>query len=222
MRVSACVAVIDPAVSSPATTGFNEMAMLSSLPLTYHLPFLHGITSLLSLNQDKIAGAVVLGSNSSINSPFPHQELFTAWLHRFCERQRPLLGICYGHQLLASVFGGKVAFMHPDLKKISGLRNIEVLGDERLGIVARQQEMVVSHNEIVTTIPDGFEVFARSKDIPYEGLRHRELPIWTMQAHVEATQEFLYSQGIRMSLPAEVKARGFALIAAFLAYCNKI
>ena len=220
--MSACVAVIDPAISSPATTGFNEMAMLSPLPLTHHLPFLHGITSLLSLDQDKIAGVVVLGSNSSINSPFPHQELFTAWLHRFCERQRPLLGICYGHQLLASVFGGKVAFMHPDRKKISGLRNIEVLGDERLGLATRQQELVVSHNEIVTTIPAGFEVFARSQNVPYEGLRHRELPIWTMQAHVEATQEFLNSQSINMILPAAVKVQGFALVAAFLAHCNKI
>ena len=220
--MSACIAVIDPAISSPATTGFNEMAMLSPLPLTHHLPFLHGISSLLSLDQDKIAGVIVLGSNSSINSPCQHQELFSAWLRRFCERQRPLLGICYGHQLIAGLFEGKVSFVHPERKKMSGLRRIEILADERLGISARQQEIIVSHNEIVTAIPDGFEVFARSKDIPYEGLRHRELPIWTVQAHVEATQDFLYSQGLYMTLPAAVKAQGFALVAAFLAYCNKI
>ncbi len=218
--MSTCVAVIDPAVSSPATTGFNEMAMLSPLPLTYHLPFLHGITSLLSLDQDRIAGAIVLGSNSSINSPCPYQELFTTWLRRFCERQRPLLGICYGHQLLAAVFGGKVAFLHPDRKRESGLRSIEVLADARLGITARQQEIVISHNEVVTAVPDGFEVFAHSADIACEGLRHRELPIWTMQAHIEATQDFLNSQDISMTLPAEVKAQGFALVAAFLTYCH--
>ncbi len=218
----ACVAVIDPAISSPATTGFNEMAMLSPLPLTHHLPYLHGITSLLSLDQDKIAGVIMLGSNSSINSPCLREDLLSAWLRGFCDRQRPLLGICYGHQLIASLFGGKVTFMHPDRKKMSGLRRIEVLGDARLNTTTCQHEVVVSHNEIVTTIPDGFEVFAHSQDIPYDGLRHRQLPIWTMQSHIEATQDFLYSQGITLALPAEVKARGFALIAAFLAYCNKV
>lgn len=219
--MSACVAVIDPAVSSPATAGFNEMAMMSPLPLTHHLPFLHGITSLLSLDQDKIAGVIVLGSNNSINSPCLHQELFTAWLQRFCERQLPLLGICYGHQLIVSLFGGQVDFMHPNREKMTGLRTIEVLGDERLGLTARQQEIVVSHNEAVTAIPDCFEVFARSKSYPYEGLRHRELPVWSMQAHIEATQDFLNSQGISMTLPAEVKRQGFDIVAAFLAYCHK-
>ena len=60
-----------------------------------------------------------------------------------------------------------------------------------------------------------FEVFARSEEVPYEGLRHRELPIWTIQAHVEATQDFLDNQGLGINLTAEVKAQGYAVIDAF-------
>ena len=221
--MSACVAVIDPAVSSPATAAFNEMVRLSALPLTYHMPFLYGMGSLRALALDNIAGALVLGSNSSVNLPCAHHSEFTAWVRDFCQQQRkPLLGICYGHQLVAWLFGSKVAFMHPDCKKISGLRSVEVMSDKRLGITARQQEIVVSHNEVVTTIPDCLEVFAHSKDIPYDGLRHRDLPIWSIQAHVEATQDFLDSQGIVMTLPTRVKSQGFAIVAAFLAYCNKV
>ena len=219
--MSACVAVIDPAVCSPATAAFNEMVPLSSLPLTYHIPFLHGMGSLRALAPDRIAGAIVLGSNSSVNLPCEHNSEFTAWVRNFCQQQRPMLGICYGHQLLAYIFGGKIDFMHTDRTKMSGLRTIDILADKRLGLSAQQQQIVVSHNEIVTTIPDCLEVFAHSPDLAYEGLRHRELPIWSMQAHIEATQDFLDSQNIDMTLPVKVKEQGFAVVAAFLAYCNE-
>ena len=216
-----CIAVIDPAISSPATTGFNKMSMLSPLPLTHHLPFLHGISSLLALNQDDIAGAIILGSNTSVNTSGLHQDLFVSWLKRFCERKRPIFGICYGHQLLAAIFGGQVSFMRSDRQKLSGLRDIEVLDDARLGIEARQQRFVVSHNEVVTAVPDCFDVFARSADIPYDGLRHRQLPIWTLQAHTEATQEFLYDQKIDLYIPPEVERLGFDIVVRFLSYCHK-
>lgn len=218
--MSACVAVIDPAISAPATAGFNTMAMLSPLPLTYHLPFLHGITSLFTLDQEKIAGAIILGSNTSVNIPSLRQDLLISWLQRFCQRRRPLLGICYGHQLVADIFGGRVAYLRDDRQKISGLRTIEILGDTELGIKAHQQQFVVSHNEIVTEIPDCFEVFAHSPDFPYEGLRHRDLPIWTLQVHAEATQDFLRGQDIDLILPSEVERQGFDLIASFLARCK--
>ena len=218
--MSACVAVIDPAISSPATAGFNTMSMLSPFPLTYHLPFLHGITSLFSLDQEKIAGAIILGSNTSVNVPSLRQDLLVSWVQRFCQRQRPLLGICYGHQLLADIFGGKVGYMRDDRKKISGLRTIEVLDNAKLGIKAHKQQFVVSHNEVVTAIPDCFEVFAHSSDFPYEGLHHRELPIWTLQVHADATQDFLRSQDIDLILPPEVEQQGFDLVSSFLAHCK--
>ena len=221
MSSSPIVAVIDPAINAPAMTGFNEMVCRSPLPLTYHLPFLHGITSLLALDQDWIAGAIVLGSNTSINTSSLHQDLFISWLTKFCERSLPVLGICYGHQLLASIFGCRVAFYRPDQKKISGFRDIDICGDTQLQLSPRCQRFVVSHNEIVTSISDNFTVFARSDTLEYEGLRHKNLPIWTIQVHPEATQEFMHSQGIKLDIPAEVKAQGFGLVAKFLSYCAK-
>ena len=57
---------------------------------------------------------------------------------------------------------------------------------------------------------------SHSKGITYDGLHHRDLPIWSMQAHVEATQDFLDSHGIDMTLPAKVQSQDFAIVAAYL------
>ena len=217
----ACVAVLDPAVSYPAVAAYNEMAQLSVLPLTYHVPYLYSMVSLQELTQDNIAGIIVLGSNNSVNLPCDHHSKFAAWVRKFCQLRRPVLGICYGHQLVASIFGGKVAYRYPNCRRMTGLRRVEVLEDERLAIDACQQDFVVSHNEVVASVPDGFELLARSEEVAFEGLRHRELPIWTIQAHVEATQDFLDNQGISLTLPATVKSQGYAIVAAFLSYCAK-
>ena len=217
--MTAHIAIIDPAVNIPAMTAFNNLVRLSPLPLTYHLPFLHGITPLLSIEQETIAGIIVLGSNTSVNNTSLYQDLFISWLEKFIDRQLPIFGICYGHQLLSTVFGGRAVFHSPTQEKLNGFRVVNIHDDQRLAIERRQQQLVVSHNEIVTEIPRDFEVFADSELLAYEGLRHKQLPIWTLQPHPEATQEFLYNQQLKLTLPAVVQEQGFALVASFIAYC---
>lgn len=215
------IAIIDPAVNIPAMTAFNNLVRLSPLPLTYHLPFLHGITPLLSIEQETIAGIIVLGSNTSVNNTSLSQDLFISWLEKFIDRRLPILGICYGHQLLSSVFGGRVVFHSTTREKLSGFRTVNIHDDRRLAIEQRQQSLVVSHNEIVAEIPSEFEVFADSELLAYEGLRHTRLPIWTLQPHPEATQEFLYNQQLRLTLPPAVQEQGFALVSSFMSYCAR-
>jgi GMP synthase (glutamine-hydrolysing) len=54
------------------------------------------------------AGVVVTGSSAMVSHREPWSERTGEWLVRAVERGTPVLGICYGHQLLAHALGGQV------------------------------------------------------------------------------------------------------------------
>lgn len=60
----------------------------------------------------EVAGAIVTGSHSMVTDREPWSEETAAWLREAVAVELPVLGICYGHQLLAHAMGGVVGF-HP-------------------------------------------------------------------------------------------------------------
>lgn len=60
----------------------------------------------------EVAGAIVTGSHSMVTDREPWSEQTAAWLREAVAVEMPVLGICYGHQLLAHAMGGEVDF-HP-------------------------------------------------------------------------------------------------------------
>ncbi|HEX7642081.1 MAG TPA: glutamine amidotransferase [Burkholderiaceae bacterium] len=61
---------------------------------------------------DDISGAVVTGSHAMVTERLDWSEASAAWLAQLVEAEIPLLGICYGHQLLAHAMGGEAGY-HP-------------------------------------------------------------------------------------------------------------
>ena len=215
------VAVIDPAIKKPALTAFNDLVSLSPIPLTYHMPFVHGVTSLLQFDQQQIKGALLLGSNLSVNDNSFQRDILVNWLRKFIEQmQRPVFGICYGHQLFAHMYGCKIGLCSPDGARKFGLRKVNIVTDPHLKIEACQQEIVVSHSETVHDISSEFEIFASSDEVTYDGLRHRKHKIWTLQSHPEATQTFVYNNAMQFELPPAVKENGNALLRRFFAFAK--
>ncbi len=98
--------------------------------------------------------------------------------------KKPLLGICYGQQLIAHVFGAKVAngkSAEYGMSKIKIIKKDALLFKE----VPTQITAWVSHFDEVKEIPRGFVVTAKSDTCEIEGLENKEMKIYSIQFHPE-------------------------------------
>ncbi|MCB0405897.1 MAG: gamma-glutamyl-gamma-aminobutyrate hydrolase family protein [Bdellovibrionales bacterium] len=210
------IVVIDPAVRTPELDCFNHLALTSPLPLSYHLPALHGMATL-ETEGVGAKGVIVLGSSSSVLENRDWQVSLGRWL-----KQRsgvPMLGICFGHQLFAHLYGGVVDFMYTDNRKLSGFREVTFTASRVWP--AQKGRLTVTHREAVLGCPPEMEVIASSPEVAIEGLAHKTLPIWTLQAHPEATPAFLRNMHIPAPERGDALDFGWSLIRSFLQYCAK-
>lgn len=168
-----------------------------------------------------LAGIIVLGSASSVNDAEPWQLAMNAWLKPRLDAGIPTIGICYGHQLLAHLFGGKVDFVYPDRRKHSGFRKIQLQGNRLWNNQPLEGALAVSHNEAVLECPPDFEVIGTSPEIAIEAIAHRKLPIWGFQPHPESTEAFLLSRQIPTEQAREKLAFGHSLLKFFLSFAAK-
>jgi GMP synthase (glutamine-hydrolysing) len=98
----------------------------------------------------------------------------------------PILGICYGMQLIAQLLGGEVA--HSD-KREYGKAKLTLDRDGGLfrGLGRKGSQFVVwmSHGDTVKALPPGFHAIAHSKNTPYAAIEEPEKRIYGLQFHPE-------------------------------------
>ncbi len=98
----------------------------------------------------------------------------------------PLLGVCYGLQLIVQRMGGRVekaeeheyGRAHLALKESAGPLFEEIPADE-------PHVVWMSHGDRVLELPDGFVTIATSDNSPAAAIHHRDRPIWGTQFHPE-------------------------------------
>jgi len=97
--------------------------------------------------------------------------------------KKPLLGICYGHQTITHIWGGKVE-KGPSAEY--GVSEITV-DDEDLILKGMPEKFRawVSHFDEVKELPEGFIALAHSETCRFEAMKHKELPVFGVQFHPE-------------------------------------
>ncbi|HMP13190.1 MAG TPA: glutamine-hydrolyzing GMP synthase [Saprospiraceae bacterium] len=104
--------------------------------------------------------------------------------------QRPVLGICYGAQLIADFYGGAV---QRSLKREYGKANLSQVhpSDPLLRNVAAGSQVWMSHGDTIMAIPAQFELLASTDSIDVAAFRSQETafgaPVYCLQFHPEVT-----------------------------------
>ena len=153
---------------------------------------------------ERFAGLIVTGSASSVTERTPWMLRAEEYLARAVERELPVLGICFGHQLLGQALGGLVE-RNPRGREM-GTVELTILEPDPIfdpGIVPALAH--ATHVDSVTRPPAQARVLASSALDPNAALRfgarawgvqfHPEFDDLTMREYIEARRELLVEEG---------------------------
>lgn len=127
-------------------------------------------------------GWLVTGSSHSAWDELPWINRLKVLIRKIYEDQRPLVGVCFGHQIIASALGGRVD------RSPGGWNVGPVLYSRRDG--GEDQTILAWHQDQVTVLPPGATVVGSSPTCEYAILRYGSHAL-TMQCHPELTPEYV-------------------------------
>jgi GMP synthase (glutamine-hydrolysing) len=135
-------------------------------------------------NLSDLEAIILSGSSAHLQNP-DHYAKYEAEVELVRQVGVPILGICFGHQLIGIAFGSKL-YSEPDYTK--DFKPIEIL--EPNGIFSSWQRgdiLTVNqyHKDFLSELPKDFVCLAKSQSCEVEAMRHQTEPIYGIQAHVE-------------------------------------
>jgi GMP synthase (glutamine-hydrolysing) len=135
-------------------------------------------TTMEEITKRNPTGIVLSGGPDSVHrkgSPRPPREIFEMGL--------PILGICYGMQLLVHMHGGKVV---PAEKREYGHSEVEIVGESPLFAgLPKKMQMWMSHGDGAQALNNGFRVLAKTPTAPYAAIVDDASRQYGVQFHPE-------------------------------------
>jgi len=137
---------------------------------------------------DRVAGIVITGSSAMVSDREPWSERAAAWLPSAVSADVPILGVCYGHQLLAHALGGEVG-ANPRGREI-GTVEVDLsasAGDPLLGGIGPRCLFNATHVESVLRLPPRSIRLASNAADPNHAFALAGTPrrVWGVQFHPE-------------------------------------
>ena len=139
---------------------------------------------------DSVETVLVTGSPHGVYDPVEWIGPLKSFLRRAAARQVPMVGICFGHQLMAEAFGGRAA-RAPQGWGIGRHSYAVTASEPFMGAhCGRPVHLAVSHQDQVLERPEVADVFLASDFTPHAGLVYRHAPVMSLQGHPEFTPDF--------------------------------
>ncbi|MFC4248744.1 type 1 glutamine amidotransferase [Natribaculum luteum] len=135
---------------------------------------------------DQFDGVVLSGSTDSVYDD--HDEWFDVELElidQCLDEEIPLLGVCYGHQIVNYALGGRI---EEDRRRATFVEMIEYDQSDEGVLDGVDPVVPVLHGDLVTELGEGMRSVARTRYDDNFCSRHRDAPVWTVQFHPEFTE----------------------------------
>jgi GMP synthase (glutamine-hydrolysing) len=182
------------------------------------------------LTNDSFGGAIITGSHNMVTDKLDWSERTAEWLRRQVEKRTPILGICYGHQLLAYSLGG-VAGPNPKGREFGNQKihlNDAAKSDLLFGSLPKVFEGHCCHAQSALKLPAGAVCLGGNSHEPNHAVRFAE-NCWGVQFHpefdadvtlyyIEQHKDLLSKQGVdtkKLSNAVVPTPESYALISRF-------
>jgi GMP synthase (glutamine-hydrolysing) len=157
---------------------------------------------------ETVPGVIVTGSSSMVTEREPWSENTARWLARAVALQTPVLGICYGHQLLAHALGGEVR-RNPRGREIGTVDvtlSSSAKSDPLFGSFANVLHVPVAHSQSIVRLPPRASVLGTTALDPHHVVRfgsaawgvqfHPEFDANIVRAYIDSSRDDMLSEGL--------------------------
>lgn len=146
---------------------------------------------------------IISGSTSGIYEDEEWIEALVEKTREYIENDVPVLGLCFGHQVIAKAMGAEVVQM--DEYEI-GYRPVEFSESEIFEGLDSVEYPFNTHQDKVIDLPDKLDSIAET-DVAVQGIQHRSKPVYGVQFHPELTPPIKEKAIRTKDIPEEKKQR---------------
>lgn len=159
---------------------YNQLIARRVRDLNVYAEILPYSTPLEKIKEENYSGVIFTGGpNSVYDETSPH------YTSEILDLGVPVLGICYGSQLISYMLGGEVSSC---TKSEYGKINITADTQSKLFLDVPESSVVwMSHTDYISRVPDGFKITAYSDDCPCAAMENEQKKIYAVQFHPEVT-----------------------------------
>ena len=176
------VLVIDCYVEGDGSKNFRRL--LDERPITVWRP----MDMMQPPDLDGVAAVMISGSAACVTDPVPWMGPLVEAIQSAQKRDIPILGICFGHQIVAHAIFGEGTVRKAQTPEI-GWKDIVITGvDPLFGDELNNFSTFVSHFDEVRPEVQGMTTFAQTKDCSVHAYRVDGARTWGVQFHAEMEQ----------------------------------